>query len=181
MRISANPRSSPDQVRTGRHPRQHSSQSSRKPQSLFVSIFIQVHAVGASLLTRTRCRKVMRRDGGYYPIGTSRGYPPNFADHIQWMTLPCLSMMSDCHMMAQSIKAIMTAATVNATANWDSPTGSPTRRNDFIIGFSHRTHEPFLFWFIRPSCGGRRGLQVAALYRHFGKRRAKSSEKPSKL
>jgi hypothetical protein len=68
------------------------------------------------------------------------GYPPNFTDHIHWITLRWLSMMLDCHIMAQSIKAIVTAATVNATANCDSLTGSPRRKYDFIIGFSPRTH-----------------------------------------
>src|SRR5882762_8701234 len=46
LRISANSRSLPDRVRTGRHSRQPSSWCSRKPQLLFVSLFMQVHAGG---------------------------------------------------------------------------------------------------------------------------------------
>ncbi len=89
--------------------------------------------------------------------------------------------MLDCHMMPQSIKAIVTAATVNATANVDSLTGSRRRRNSFIMVLSPRTHEPILFWFIRPSRARRKDLHAAALHKHFGKRRAKSSGKPLKL
>jgi hypothetical protein len=90
-------------------------------------------------------------------------------------------MMLDCHMMPQSIKAIVTAATVNATANVDSLTGSRRRRNSFIMVLSPRTHEPILFWFKRPSCARRKDLHAAALHKHFGKRSAKSSGKPLKL
>jgi len=89
--------------------------------------------------------------------------------------------MLDCHMMPQSIKAIVTAATVNATANVDSLTGSRRRSNSFINLLSRRTHEPILFWFIRPSRARRKDLHAAALHKHFGKRRAKSSGKPLKL
>jgi hypothetical protein len=123
----------------------------------------------------------MRREEGCHSVDIACVYPPNFADHIQRIKLRWLSMMLDCHRMAQSIKAIVTAATVNATPNCDSLTGSPKRRNDFIVGLSPRTHEPILYWFIRPCCARRKDLHAAALNKHFGKRRAKSSGKPSKL
>jgi len=90
-------------------------------------------------------------------------------------------MMLDCHRMAQSIKAIVTAATLNATANCDSLAGSPKRRNNFIIDLSPRTHEPFFLVHTPKLRGGRKDLQAAAFYEHFGKRRAKSSGKLSKL
>jgi hypothetical protein len=92
-------------------------------------------------------------------------------------------MMVDCHMMAQSIKAMATAATVNATPNCDSLAGSPRRRKDFMIGLSPRTHESISLskWFTCPSCERKDDFQVAAPYKHVGKRMAKSSEKLSRL
>ena len=69
----------------------------------------------------------------------SRNYPPYFADHIHWMTSRWSPITFDCQTIAQSIRPIVTAATINARSNCDSLAGSPKSRNNFMICLSPRT------------------------------------------
>jgi len=85
-----------------------------------------------------------------------------------------------CHMMPQKHQAIVTAATVNATANVDSLTGSRRRKIQFHYRLSRARMNRFCFG-SSPSRARRKDLHAAALHKHFGKRRAKSSGKLSKL